>query len=105
MDDYTRKVLEQIKKSGTNMTFEGGFVADFIEMLDQIIEVKGILLEGKFLRLLIGNPKEAKRDELLNVITRASLLNVAAAGYEETEEGKVLYLEYYIPPWSEEYLG
>lgn len=83
------------------MTFEGEYVADFIDRLDKVIEVLGVTLEGSVLKLLVGEPRGAGQEELLRIITKACLLNVAAAGYEDTEHGKVLYFEYYIPPWSE----
>ena len=97
-------MIERIRGVGTNLTFEGGYVADFIERLDKIIDVRDVRLEGPILKLLVGEPREAIQEDLLRVVTKASLLNVAAAGYEETEHGTVLYFEYYLPPWSEIHL-
>jgi hypothetical protein len=94
-------MIERIRGVGTNLTFEGGYVADFIERLDDVLEVLGVTLEGPVLKLLVGEPRGAGQEDLLRVIAKACLLNVAAAGYEDTEHGKVLYFEYYIPPWNE----
>jgi len=76
-------------------------VADFIERLDNVLEVRDVMLEGSVLKLLVGEPRRAGQEDLLRVVAKACLLNVAASGYEDTERGKVLYFEYYIPPWSE----
>lgn len=93
--------MDRIRKVGTNYTFEGEFLADFVERLDMVIEIKGIKMDGATLRLLVGEPKITSQKDLLRVITKACLLNVAAAGYEDTEYGKVLYFEFYIPPWNQ----
>ncbi|OGD46110.1 hypothetical protein A3K69_01000 [Candidatus Bathyarchaeota archaeon RBG_16_57_9] len=104
MNDDVRQMIERIRGVGTNLTFEGGYVADFIERLDRVLEVRDVRLEGPVLKLLVGEPREASQEDLLRVVTKAGLLNVAAAGYEDTEFGMVLYFEYYIPPWSEIHL-
>jgi len=104
MNDDVRQMIERIRGVGTNLTFEGGYVADFIERLDKVLEVRDVRLEGPVLKLLVGEPREASQEDLLRVVTKAGLLNVAAAGYEDTEFGMVLYFEYYIPPWSEIHL-
>ena len=101
MNNQTKQTLEKIRGVGTNHTFEGDYAADFTERLDKLIEVQDIKLEGATMKILVGQPKTPSQEDILKVITKASLLNVAAAGYEDTEHGKVLYLEYYIPPWSE----
>ena len=104
MNDDVRQMIERIRGVGTNLTFEGGYVADFIERLDRVLEVRDVWLEGPVLKLRVGEPREASQEDLLRVVTKAGLLNVAAAGYEDTEFGMVLYFEYYIPPWSEIHL-
>ena len=104
MNDDVRQMIERIRGVGTNLTFEGGYVADFIERLDRVLEVRDVRLEGPVLKLLVGEPREASQEDLLRVVTKAGLLNVAATGYEDTEFGMVLYFEYYIPPWSEIHL-
>jgi hypothetical protein len=101
MNEEARRMIERIRGVGTNLTFEGGYVADFIERLDNVLEVRGVVLEGSVLKLLVGEPRGAGQEDLLRVITKACLLNVAAAGYEDTEHGKILYFEFYIPPWNE----
>ena len=97
MNEETRKALDQIRSIGTNLTFEGEYVADFIERLDKVIEVVGIKM--------VGGPRAPSQEEILRVLTKASLLNVTAAGYEDTEYGKMLYFEYYLPPWNASYVG
>ena len=104
LNEETRRVLDRIRSVGTNLTFEGQYVADFIERLDKVIEVTGLKLDGDTLKVLVGEPRAASQEEVLGVVTKASLLNVAASGYEDTEYGKMLYFEYYLPPWSALYL-
>jgi len=101
LNDDVRQVLDRIRGVGTNLTFEGEYLADFIERLDRVLEVSDVRVEGASLKLLVGEPKLAVQEDLLRVVTKACLLNVAAAGYDDTEFGKVLYFEFYIPPWNE----
>ena len=105
LNEETRKALDQIRSIGTNLTFEGEYVADFIERLDKVIEVVGVKLDGDTLKILVGEPRDSSQEEILRVLTKASLLNVTAAGYEDTEYGKMLYFEYYLPPWNASYVG
>jgi len=100
LNEETRETLDRLRGIGTNRTFEGAYVADFIERLDRVIEVVGVNLEGDTLKILVGEPRKPSQEEVLRVLTKASLLNVAAAGYEDTEYGKILYFEYYLPPWD-----
>ncbi len=86
------------------MTFEGEYVADFIERLDKLVEVNGIRMEGNVLKILVGEAKNGDPTEILSVVAKATLLNVTAAGYENTPYGKMIYFEYYIPPWNEFYV-
>ncbi len=105
MNEETKKTLDRLRGIGTNRTFEGEYVADFIERLDKVIDVVGVRLEGDTLKILVGEPKTPSQEEVVRVLTKASLLNVAAAGYENTEYGKMLYFEYYLPPWDAMYVG
>jgi len=105
LNEETRETLDRLRGIGTNRTFEGAYVADFIERLDRVIEVVGVNLEGDTLKILVGEPRKPSQEEVLRVLTKASLLNVAAAGYEDTEYGKILYFEYYLPPWDAMYVG
>jgi len=105
LNEETKKTLDRLRGIGTNHTFEGEYVADFIERLDRVIDVVGVRLEGDTLKILVGEPKTPSQEEVLRVLTKATLLNVAAAGYEETEYGKMLYFEYYLPPWDAMYVG
>jgi hypothetical protein len=104
MNDEIKQMLDKIRGVGTNLTFEREFVADFVERLDKVVEVQGVKLDGAVMKMLIGEPRAPSQEDILKVIIKASLLNVAAAGYEDSEHGKVLYLEYYMPPWSEVYV-
>jgi hypothetical protein len=104
MNEETKQTLDKIRGVGTNLTFEGEFAADFVERLDKVVEVLDIKLDGAVMKMLIGEPRSASQEDVLKVIIKASLLNIVAAGYEDSELGKVLYLEYYIPPWSEVYI-
>jgi hypothetical protein len=105
LNDETKRTLDRLRGIGTNRTFEGEYVADFIERLDRVIDVVGVRLEGDTLKILVGEPKTPSQEEVLRVLTKACLLNVAAAGYEDTEYGKMLYFEYYLPPWDAMYVG
>ncbi len=105
LNEETRKALDQIRSIGTNLTFEGEYVADFIERLDKVIDVAGVKMDGDTLKILVGEPKASSQEEVLRVLTKACLLNVIAAGYEDTEYGKMLYFEYYLPPWNASYVG
>ena len=89
---------------GSNLTFEGEYVSDFIERLDKLVEVLGIRMDGNTLKILVGGTKNADPTEILSVVAKATLLNVSAAGYEDTQYGKMIYFEYYIPPWNEFYI-
>jgi len=105
LNEETKKTLELLRGVGTNRSVEGEYVADFIERLDRVIDVVGVKLEGDTLKILVGEPRAPSQEEVLRVLTKASLLNVAASGYEDTEYGKMLYFEYYLPPWDAMYLG
>ena len=100
MNNEVKTIVEKIRGVGQHLTFEGEYVADFIERMDKIIDVNGVKLEGNKLQILVGEPKTASQEEILRVVTKASLLNVSASGYEDKPFGKVLYFEYYIPPWQ-----
>ncbi len=104
MNDEIKHTLDKIRGVGTNLTFEGEFAADFVERLDKVVEVRGIKLDGAVMKMLIGEPRDPIQEDILKVIVKASLLNIAAAWFEDSEHGMVLYLEYYMPPWSEVYI-
>jgi len=104
LNDEVRQTLDRIRGVGTNLTFEGEYLADFIERLDRVVDIVGIKLEGAILKMLIGEPKAASQEDVLRVVTKACMLNVSAAGYDDTEFGKVLYFEFYLPPWNEVYV-
>jgi hypothetical protein len=99
-----KSVLDKLKQVGSNLTFEGEYVADFIERLDKLVEVNGVRMEGNVLKILVGEAKNGDPTEILSVVAKATLLNVTAAGYEDTPYGKMIYFEYYIPPWNETYI-
>jgi hypothetical protein len=101
LNDEVRQMVDRIRGVGTHLTFEGEYLADFIERLDQLIDIAGIRLEGATLKMLVGEPKDASQEDVLRVVTKACMLNVSAAGYDDTEYGKVLYFEFYLPPWNE----
>ncbi|TFH19351.1 hypothetical protein E4H04_00380 [Candidatus Bathyarchaeota archaeon] len=104
MKDEVKSVLDKLKQVGSNLTFEGEYVADFIERLDKLVEVNGVRMEGNVLKILVGEAKNGDPTEILSVVAKATLLNVTAAGYEDTPYGKMIYFEYYIPPWNETYI-
>lgn len=101
MNDEVKATLDKLKRVGSNLTFEGGFVADFIERLDRIVEVNAVKMDGNTLKVLVGEEKSGSTTDILSVVAKATLLNVAAAGYEETPHGMMIYFEYYIPPWNQ----
>lgn len=104
LNEEVNNVLDKLKHIGSNLTFEGEYVADFIERLDNLIEVLGVRLEGNKLKILVGEAKKCDPTEILSVVAKATLLNVSASGYENTKFGKMIYFEYYIPPWNETYI-
>jgi hypothetical protein len=101
LNDEVKTTLERLKQVGSNLTFESEFVADFIERLDRLVEVTGIRMEGNALKVLVGETKNGDPTEILCVVAKATLLNVSAAGYEDTPHGMMIYFEYYIPPWNQ----
>jgi len=101
LNDEVKEILEQIKGIGTNLTFEGEYLADFVERLDRLVDVKGLRMDGNVFKILIGDSKGATPTEILSVVTKATLLNVSAAGYDDVSYGKILYFEFYIPPWNQ----
>lgn len=96
-----KEILERIKGVGTNLTFEGEYLADFVERLDRLVDVKGLRMDGNVFKILIGDSRSATPTEILSVVTKATLLNVSAAGYDDVSYGKILYFEFYIPPWNQ----
>ena len=101
LNDEVKEILEKIKGIGTNLTFEGEYLADFVERLDRLVDVKGLRMDGNVFKILIGESKGATPTEILSVVTKATLLNVSAAGYDDVSYGKILYFEFYIPPWNQ----
>lgn len=101
MNNKVKNTLEKIKKIGSNLTFEGEYVVDFIERLDKLIEVDEVKMDGNILKILVGEAKTPNPTEILSVVAKATLLNVSATGYEDTEHGKMIYFEYYLPPWNQ----
>jgi hypothetical protein len=101
LNDEVKAILERIRGVGTNLTFEGGYLADFVERLDKLVEVKGLRMDENVFKILIGEAKTANPTEILSVVTKATLLNASAAGYEDVSYGKILYFEFYIPPWNQ----
>ncbi len=101
MNEEVKTTLDRLRQVGTNLTFESEFIADFIEKLDRLIEVRGIRMEANTLKVLVGEAKNGNPVEILSVVANATLLNVTASGYEETPQGLVIYFEYYIPPWNQ----
>ena len=101
LNDEVKAGLDRIRGVGTNLTFEGEYLADFVERLDMLVDVQGIRMDENIFKMLIGEPKTANPTEILSVITKATLLNVSASGYEDVSHGKVLYFEFYIPPWNQ----
>ena len=101
LNDEVKEILERIKGVGTNLTFEGEYLADFVERLDRLVDVKGLRMDENVFKILIGESKGATPTEILSVVTKATLLNVSAAGYDEASYGKILYFEFYIPPWNQ----
>ena len=39
LNDEVKEILERIKGVGTNLTFEGEYLADFVERLDKLVDV------------------------------------------------------------------
>ena len=101
MDDRNREIVEKLRQIGMNYTFDGEYVADFIERLDKIIQIYHIEFTGSILNIWVGDISNTDPVELLKVITKATLLNIQAAGYETTPQGLKLYFEWYISPWDE----
>ncbi len=101
LKDEIKAVLDRIRGVGTNLTFEGEYLADFIERLDNLVDVMGVRMDENVLKILIGESKTATPTEILSVVAKSTLLNASAAGYEDYSKGKVLYFEFYLPPWNQ----
>jgi hypothetical protein len=100
LNDEVKAILERVRGVGTNLTFEGEYLADFVERLDKLVEVLGVRMDENVFKLLIGDTKGATSTDVLSVVSKATLLNVSASGYEVIPQGKVLYFEFYLPPWN-----
>ena len=104
MDEKNRETIEKLKQIGMNYTFDGEYVADFIERVDKILEINYIEFTGSKLFLWVGETTKPDTVDLLKVITKATLLNIQAAGYETTPQGLKMYFEWYISPWDEKHI-
>jgi hypothetical protein len=96
-------MIERIKKIGTRLTFDGEYIADFLTRLSKLLDIKSIELEKDTVNVYVGQPIEASQEDILKIITKSTLLNVTAAGFEDTHKGKKLYFEWYIPIGEEIY--
>ena len=101
LNEEVKAILDRVKGVGTNLTFEGEYLADFVERLDKLVDVMGVRMDDNVFKILIGDTKTATPTEILAVVAKSTLLNVSAAGYEDVSHGKVLYFEFYIPPWNQ----
>jgi hypothetical protein len=101
LNDEVKAILEKVRGVGTNLTFEGEYLADFVERLDKLVDVLGVRMDDNVFKILVGESKGATPTEVLSVVTKATLLNVSAAGYEDVSSGKILYFEFYLPPWNQ----
>lgn len=90
------RTLLMLRDMGMNYTLDGPFVADFIEKLDNLVEVIQADLDGSKMEILIGETKECSPKEVLEVVTMATLLNVTASGMEEGTYGDRIWFEWYI---------
>ena len=104
MDERNRETVEKLRQLGMNYTFDGEYVADFIERVDKILEINYIEFTGSKLFLWVGETTKPDTVDLLKVITKATLLNIQAAGYETTPQGLKMYFEWYISPWDEKHI-
>ena len=104
LKEEVKTILANLRRLGSNLTFEGEYVVDFIERLDKLVEVIGVKMDGNTLKLLVSESKNADPTEVLSAIAKATMLNVSAAGYEDTPYGKMIYFEYYLPPWNEVFI-
>ncbi len=101
MNDEVKAILDRVRGVGTNLTFEGEYLADFVERLDKLVDVRGLRMDENVFKILIGESKSASPTDVLSVVAKSTLLNASAAGYEDVPGGKVLYFEFYIPPWNQ----
>lgn len=101
LNDEVKAILVKVRGVGTNLTFEGEYLADFVERLDKLVDVLGIRMDENVFKILIGESKTASPTDILSVVAKSTLLNVSAAGYEDVSSGKILYFEFYIPPWNQ----
>jgi hypothetical protein len=104
LKEEVKTTLDKLKQLGSNLTFEGEYVVDFIERLDKLVEVMGVKMDGNTLKILVAESKNPDPTEILSVVAKATMLNVSAAGYEDTPYGKMIYFEYYLPPWNEVFI-
>ncbi len=68
-----KATLEKIKGVGTNLTFEGGYLADFVERLDKLVDVQGLRMDENVFKILIGESKTANPTEILSVVAKAQI--------------------------------
>ena len=103
LNEEVNHKIERIKQIGTRLTFDGEYIADFLIRLSKLIEINGIELEKDTVNIYVGEPIAGNQEDILKIITKATFLNVTAAGFEDTPKGKKLYFEWYIPIGEELY--
>jgi len=96
MKKEVERTLSRLREMGMNFTLDGPFVADFIENLDKVVEIDRAKLDGSKLELLVGDLKKCSPQDVLEVVTMATLLNVTASGMEKGSQGKHIWFEWYI---------
>jgi hypothetical protein len=89
-------IIEQLRIIGTKYTFDGPFVADFIQKLDEVLEVFSVDLDLPKLDILVGGPKDISSEKILEIIAMATLLNITASGVEKTPWGTKIWFEWYV---------
>ncbi len=95
MDDNVKNIVEGIRSLGVRYTFDGPYMADFVERLDKVVEIKGAQPDGQRLNIWVGEAREA--GAILSVVASATLLNNINAGIEETPQGLMIWFLWYSP--------
>ncbi len=97
MDDNVKDIVEGLRSLGVKFTFDGPYMADFVERLDKVVEIKGAQPDGQRLSIWVGEAREAEAGAILSVVASATLLNNINAGIEETPQGLMIWFLWYSP--------
>ena len=97
MNEYLHSKIENLRSMGFFYTFDGYAVADFLNQLDNVIQIKDLVFQESRLTILTGDLKSTKPEDFLLLLPAASLLNVAASALEQGPYVNELWFEWILP--------